>query len=179
MSLRLRSESFLTVATTVPMTRASCISFLGSHDIDSIDHADDSGIHRRIFHVLRQPRARTRDNQHAFMKSCADSVDGDDVAARVRSIKIDGPDDEQLLSFQPFVFLRRYDCADNPRDDHARAWFVIGIASSTLPCGRGITCTLTSSPTRRAAAAPASVAAFTAATSPRTMAVTKPAPIFS
>src|SRR5687768_113516 len=55
----------------------------------------------------------------------------------------------------------------------------IGRLSSTLPCGRGITCTLTSSPTRRAAAAPASVAAFTAATSPRTIAVTKPAPIFS
>jgi hypothetical protein len=55
----------------------------------------------------------------------------------------------------------------------------MGRASSTLPCGRGMTWTLTSSPTLRAAAAPASVAAFTAATSPRTMAVTKPAPIFS
>src|SRR5437773_7260950 len=36
-----------------------------------------------------------------------------------------------------------------------------------------------SSPTRRAAAAPASVAALTAATSPRTIAVTYPEPIFS
>src|ERR1700730_13001650 len=42
-----------------------------------------------------------------------------------------------------------------------------------------MTCTATNSPTRRAAAAPASVAAFTAATSPRTMAVTYPEPIFS
>ena len=41
-----------------------------------------------------------------------------------------------------------------------------------VACGRGITCTETSSPTRRAAAAPASVAALTAATSPSTMAVT-------
>ena len=40
---------------------------------------------------------------------------------------------------------------------------------STSSCGRGITCTETSSPTRRAAAAPASVAALTAPTSPRTM----------
>ncbi len=40
---------------------------------------------------------------------------------------------------------------------------------STSAWGRGITWTLTSSPTRRAAAAPASVAAFTAPTSPRTM----------
>src|SRR5215469_3919020 len=42
-----------------------------------------------------------------------------------------------------------------------------------------MTCTAISSPTRRAAAAPASVAARTAATSPRTRAVTYPEPIFS
>src|SRR5262245_47904893 len=58
-------------------------------------------------------------------------------------------------------------------------WSATGRFSSTDECGRGMTCTLTSSPTRRAAAAPASVAAFTAATSPRTIAVTKPPPIFS
>src|SRR5690606_6356272 len=48
---------------------------------------------------------------------------------------------------------------------------------STSPCGRGITCTDTSSPTRPAAAAPASVAALTAPTSPRTMTVTYAAPV--
>src|SRR5579863_3280340 len=42
-----------------------------------------------------------------------------------------------------------------------------------------MTWTAMSSPTRRAAAAPASVAARTAATSPRTIAVTYPDPIFS
>src|SRR5213075_2470021 len=96
-----------------------------------------------------------------------------------RAIQVDGPNDKQLFPFQPFVLLRSHDCADDPGNDHACDCAVTGIASSTLPCGRGITCTLTSSPTRRAAAAPASVAAFTAATSPRTIAVTKPAPIFS
>src|SRR5262249_16800480 len=55
----------------------------------------------------------------------------------------------------------------------------MGSAPPRFACGRGITWTETSSPTRRAAAAPASVAALTAATSPRTMAVTYPAPIFS
>src|SRR4029077_21076311 len=55
----------------------------------------------------------------------------------------------------------------------------IGSTSSRLGCGRGITCTAINSPTRRAAAAPASVAALTAATSPRTSAVTYPEPIFS
>src|SRR4051812_15268863 len=54
----------------------------------------------------------------------------------------------------------------------------IGKILSRPSAGRGITCTPTSSPTRRAAAAPASVAAFTEATSPRTIAVTSPASTF-
>src|SRR3984885_14604830 len=55
----------------------------------------------------------------------------------------------------------------------------MGKTSSRLECGRGMTCTEISSPTRRAAAAPASVAARTEATSPRTSTVTYPDPIFS
>src|SRR5438132_8803759 len=113
------------------------------------------------------------------MKTGADCINSDDVAARIGSVEVDGPNDEQLVSLQSLVLLGRNDCANDPRDDHARDWDVTGIASSTLPWGRGMTCTLTNSPTRRAAAAPASVAAFTAATSPRTIAVTNPAPIFS
>src|SRR2546425_6615050 len=53
-----------------------------------------------------------------------------------------------------------------------RSWPPLGRIFSTSVCGRGMTCTDTSSPTRRAAAAPASVAAFTAPTSPRTITVT-------
>src|SRR5581483_9381459 len=146
-SLRWCSESFLTVATTVPITRASCISFLGSHNIDRVDYADDRGIDRRVFHILRQSRARTGDDQHAFMKACADRIDGDDVAACVRPIDVDGPNNSQLFSFQSLVLLRSHDCANDPRDDHARAAAVTGMASSTLPCGRGMTWTLTNSPT--------------------------------
>src|SRR3954468_838155 len=54
----------------------------------------------------------------------------------------------------------------------------IGKILSRPSAGRAITCTPTSSPTRRAAAAPASVAAFTEATSPRTIAGTRPASTF-
>src|SRR5436853_676909 len=113
------------------------------------------------------------------MKAGADCVDGDYVAARVCAVEINRADNQQLSAFELRVLLGRDDCAHDSRDDHARACRLTGIDSSTLPCGRGITCTLTSSPTRRAAAAPASVAALTAATSPRTIAVTNPAPIFS
>ena len=51
--------------------------------------------------------------------------------------------------------------------------------SATSECGRGITWTATTVPTRRPAAAPASTAALTAPTSPRTIAVTSPASILS
>src|SRR5258708_1399888 len=52
-----------------------------------------------------------------------------------------------------------------------------GRTFSTSAWGRGITCTETSSPTRRAAAAPASVAAFTAPTSPATGPGPGPGPV--
>src|SRR5262247_3297805 len=113
------------------------------------------------------------------MKTGPDRIDSDDIAACVGPIQIDRAHNQQLLTLQSLVFLGRHDCPENARDDHPRPCALTGIASSTLPCGRGITCTLTNSPTRRAAAAPASVAALTAATSPRTIAVTNPAPIFS
>src|SRR5262245_4347366 len=55
----------------------------------------------------------------------------------------------------------------------------LGRIRSTSVCGLGMTWTEISSPTRLAAAAPASVAAFTAPTSPRTRTVTYPAPMYS
>src|SRR5689334_11635707 len=50
--------------------------------------------------------------------------------------------------------------------------------ASRSGCGRAITCEATSSPTRPAASAPASTAAFTLPTSPRTMVVTNAPPIW-
>ena len=55
----------------------------------------------------------------------------------------------------------------------------VGKTMGRSSCGRGITCTLTTSPSRPAAVAPASVATFTAATSPVTKAVTMPLPTLS
>ena len=54
-----------------------------------------------------------------------------------------------------------------------------GSTRSTLTCGRAITWLATTSPTLAAFRTPASTAAFTAATSPRTTAVTYPPPVFS
>src|SRR5207249_2595692 len=94
---------------------------------------------------------------------------------------VDHPHEEELRAQQALVLPRGDHRADHPREDHEGepgpggvyfAALPMGSTSSRLACGRGITCTETSSPTRRAAAAPASVAALTAATSPRTRAVT-------
>src|SRR5262249_11793368 len=65
-----------------------------------------------------------------------------------------------------------------PPPDPPAAGYEIGKIFSRSSAGRGMTWTPTSSPTRRAAAAPASVAAFTEPTSPRTIAVTRPASTF-
>ena len=65
------------------------------------------------------------------------------------------------------------------RTHKSYAWGNPGRIFSTSLWGLGITCWATSSPRRLAAAAPASTAAFTAPTSPRTITVTSPEPIFS
>src|SRR5919106_1617770 len=61
----------------------------------------------------------------------------------------------------------------------AAGFLALGIIPPSSSCGRGITCTLITCPTRPAASAPASTAAFTAATSPLTNAVTMPLPALS
>src|SRR5687768_6311596 len=74
-NLRPASESFFTVATTVPMTRASCItSDLSEMHVNRIDHTHDRRIHRHVFHSLRQSCARSGDDQHAFVKTGADGI---------------------------------------------------------------------------------------------------------
>src|ERR1043166_6653175 len=62
-SFRPASESFLTVETTVPMTRASCIIDLLLH-VNGIYYANDRCIHRHVFHSLRQTCTRSGYHQH-------------------------------------------------------------------------------------------------------------------
>src|SRR6202795_3394769 len=89
-----------------------------------------------------------------------------------------GPDDHLCACKQPYLQSFRLPFEPGLRQNYLPA-LPIGRVSSRLGCGLGMTCTETSSPTRRAAAAPASVAALTAATSPRTITVTYPEPMYS
>src|SRR5260370_713718 len=112
------SESFFTVATTVPITRASCISL---SYVNSVNHPNYRRVDGRVFHPLRQSCARTSDDQHAFMKAGPDRIHGDHVAAGVRAVDINRANNQQLSALQALVFLRRDDRAQDARDDHARA----------------------------------------------------------
>src|SRR4029450_4849071 len=153
----------------------------GLRHFDVVDDADDCGIDGTVLQPGGHPGGAAADDEHGLADARVNGVDGHQVAAFGLAARIHRPVHQQLGTPQAFVFARRHPGADDFREYHfaLAVAFPIGSASSRFACGRGITWTDTSSPTRRAAAAPASVAAFTAATSPRTIAVTQPAPIFS
>ena len=96
-NLRPWSVSFLTVATTVPMTRAICIYEVGNREIDLVDDADDRRVDRAILIALGQAGGRAADDDHLFVKAGADRVDRDNIAALVSAVEVDRLDDEQLF----------------------------------------------------------------------------------
>ena len=55
--------------------------------------------------------AGTADDDHFFVKTGADGVDRDDIAALVFAVEIDRFNDQQLFALQPLVLLRRNDSA--------------------------------------------------------------------
>src|SRR5688500_11774449 len=168
------------VDTTSPMTRASCMGN-SVRDFDGVDDADDGRVDGAVLQAGGHACRAAAHDEDGLADAGVDGVDGDEVAAFSLAARVHRARDEQLVAHEPLVLARRHDGTHDLGEDHfaAAVAFPMGSASSRLACGRGITWTETSSPTRRAAAAPASVAALTAATSPRTIAVTYPAPIFS
>src|SRR6266516_1588890 len=166
-----------------PITRFLFIDFY------LVDDADDGGVDRAILEAGRHPRGAAADDEHRLSDAGVDRVDRHQIVAFRLSAGIDRTDNEQLVADESWVLARGDDSPHDFGEKHLRLspkpWslsskpyafavvdFPIGSASSRFACGRGMTWTETSSPTRRAAAAPASVAALTAATSPRTIAVT-------
>src|SRR5678809_861610 len=158
----------------------------------ALDHQQHLFVHAGVDWAIppsgRHAGRAAADDQDRLANAGVDGIDGNEVGTFSFSVGVHGPRDQQFAADQPRVLPRRDDGPDDTRENHP--WgcltirgcenyafapavaFPIGSASSRFACGRGMTCTETSSPTRRAAAAPASVAAFTAATSPRTIAVT-------
>src|SRR5688572_8197260 len=121
-NLRPCNESFLIVATTVPITRASCIFFVlcalysvlcnrlrstkrkvprskhkalcSAVNIDRINHTDDRRIHRNVFHSLREARAGSGNYQHPLMKAGSYRIDCNHVSGGVAAIYVDRSNDQ-------------------------------------------------------------------------------------
>src|SRR5436190_11286802 len=110
-SLRLSKLGSLMVATTSPITRASCMNLLA--DVDAVDDADNRGIHRRVLHARRQARRAAAHDQHGFADAGVHRIDGDEIIAFEFAFGIDRAGQHQLVADQPRIFSRRDDGPDD------------------------------------------------------------------
>src|SRR5256885_4250238 len=162
--------------------------------LDCVDDGHDRRIDGTILGDAGLPRRRSAGVEHYLAEACAHRVDGDDQRADRLPFRIGAPDEQELEPGKVLLLARGDDRSDDAAEEHpGPAYFFTpaaetppsspisrrasavrprGRAASMLAWGLGMTCTETSCPTRSAPRAPASVAAFTAATSPRTIAVT-------
>src|SRR5262245_21731245 len=86
-NLRPCSDSFLTVETTVPITRAICIRlFVLACELDLVYNADDRRVDRAILVALCHTGRRAAYNDHLFMKPGADRIDGNNIAALISTV---------------------------------------------------------------------------------------------
>jgi len=166
----------LTVHQTEPITRRSTwASPHWSIQVHLVDNADDGVVDGLSLQPSAMAGAAAGDRDHAFADTRATVSDADHVAALVLPVRRDRLEDEELLASRrgslrvaTTVPTTRARIMGSSRPVTYRALrlpLAIGRMNSRLSWGRGITCTAINSPTRRAAAAPASVAARTAATS--------------
>src|SRR5262249_5264124 len=138
--------------------------------LDDVDDAADDVVDGPVLRHLGEPRGRTRGNEHDLADAGPDRIDRDDRVPGRLEAAVDLTPEQQLAPREPGVLAGAHHGAQHLGENHryfclpptASRWR-IGSASSSWPCGRGMTCTDTTSPTFAAAAAPASVAARTAA----------------
>ena len=97
------------------MVRSSC-SFI---DINVVNDADDSGIDRRALSTDRLGRGAAFDHdQHLFVYSCSDGVDGQQHRSSRRVLQRHRLDEQQLCALELPVLLRGDDGANDSADLH-------------------------------------------------------------
>src|SRR5258707_13313206 len=109
------------VATTAPMTRASCISDGGMGgsplllllQLYFIDDADDGGVDRAVFQARRHPRGASADDEHGLADAGVHRVDGHEIVSFGLAAGIHRTDNEQLVADEAWVLARR---DDGPHD---------------------------------------------------------------
>src|SRR5439155_17439174 len=148
-------------------------------ELDRVDDRHDGRVDRTILRHPRLPRGGTAGVENDFAEARAHRVDGDHQRPGRLSFHVGAADEEQLEPAQLLLLVGGDDRPDHAPEQHRYFFCVLpppssrraspvrpsGRARSMLACGRGITCTLTSWPMRSPPRAPASGAAFTAATS--------------
>src|SRR4051812_29974786 len=125
------NASSLRVATTSPITRASCTSSSCSVlDLDFVDDADNGRINRTVFQPGGHPRRAAADHENRFADAGVDRVDGDEVSPFSLAAGIHGADDEHLAADEAWIFAGRNDGADDLPEDH-------GSSRESIACGIG------------------------------------------
>src|SRR5690349_10255 len=93
--------SSLRVATTLPMTRASCMgSFV---HFDRIDDSDDGGVDRAILHPRRHSCGAAADDENGFADAGVDRINRHDVIAFGLAARVDRARDEKLGADEPRI----------------------------------------------------------------------------
>jgi hypothetical protein len=78
-------------------TLASCGASSGTSHIYSVNHADDSRINWHILHSLGKSGTRPGYDEHSFVKTSPDRIDGHDISGRVATIDVSRTDDKQFF----------------------------------------------------------------------------------
>src|SRR5688572_26106407 len=115
-SLVLSKPGSLRVATTSPITRASCTALL--RDVDVVDDADDGGVDRHVLHAGGHPGGAAADDQHGFADPGVHRIDGHQIIALGLALGIDPARQQQLAADQARILPRRDNGTDNAREKH-------------------------------------------------------------
>src|SRR6187431_3176167 len=124
------------VATTVPITRASCNSVssppssvfgpvrAGPADppstlhVPMIDDSHDACVRGNLSRMKREARFLPSDEEHCLADASADCIHGDQRATGGVAVRIEGLEHQQLDSAQVLVLDGCHDIADDPGDLH-------------------------------------------------------------
>ena len=163
-----------------------CIGFTVSSRFVELDLSmmpTIGGVDRAVLQAGRHARRAAADDEHGFADAGVDRVDRDEVAALGLAARIHRPRDEQLAADEPRILAGRDDGPDDLRQEHSASSVPRSVSALAALADRQRVLEVgvrTRDHVHRheladaagGRGAPASVAAFTAATSPRTMAVT-------
>src|SRR6266851_7582482 len=104
------------VATTVPMTLASCTAL--STDVPVIDDADDARINGRLDGIERKAGFLAAHEEDDLTGAGANRIDGDERPSHRLAIGSQRLDDEQLDAHEALILVGGHDVTDHPGQLH-------------------------------------------------------------